>query len=281
MDDPARFPAYLDAIRSKLTQLHERDLDHALFGSNTHGYAFGPCLGEAQICAVEEDVGIRFPESYRHFLQHVGNGGAGPGYGLLALGDSMRDRLRERLAQPFPAVFVAPVPPAAENTVKSNDDDGVGDEPEDLDPLWQDSRSPDVLCEWVRYSGGREPVHSGSSEGAEAEEAQRDAWGHYPGAIEVAHYGCGIAALLVVSGPERGAIWVDDPNGSFGCDLYPIGRGGWVGQGGWVRMAVHPDRRLGFLAWYEDWLIDALVRLDYDATPDDDMTPDDGLVEDI
>jgi hypothetical protein len=37
-----------------------------------------------------------------------------------------------------------------------------------------------------------------------------------------------------------------------------------VGQGGFERMAAHPDKRLDFLAWYDDWLDDAFVRLDYD-----------------
>ncbi len=262
MDDRATIPGYLDVIRPKLAQLRERDAHHSLFGSKTHGYGLGLCWREEQIHTVEADCGIRFPESYRHFLLHVGNGGAGPGYGLLALEESVRDRPRGRLAQPFPKVFVAPVPDAADNALKSSNQ--VGDEPDDRDPLWQDSRRPDTLCDWVRNSRQREPAFSSRAEGAGAQEAHSDEGQHHPGAIELAHYGCGIVALLIVSGPERGAIWVDDPNSSFGCDLYPIGRGGWMGQGGWQRMAAHPEKRLDFLAWYDDWLDDALVTLDND-----------------
>ena len=93
----------------------------------------------------------------------------------------------------------------------------MGDEPDDLDPLWQDSRRPDTLCEWVRNRGEPEPLLLPPRESAAAEEgrgrgAHNDGALRHLGAIEVAHYGCGIVALLVVSGPERGAIWVDDPN---------------------------------------------------------------------
>jgi len=262
MDDRATIPRSLDVIRSKLAHLRERDPHHAVFGSETHGYGHGLCVGEEPIRTVEEESGIHFPEGYRQFLLQVGNGGAGPGYGLLTLEASVRGCPRGRLAQPFPALFVAPVPQATEKSLKGGDE--PGDEPDDLDPLWQDSRRPDTLCQWVRYRREREPVVSSPTDGAVATEAERDDGECHPGAMPVAHYGCGIIALLVVSGPERGAIWVDDPNGSFGCKLYPIGRGGWMGEGGWQRMAAHPEKRLDFLAWYDDWLDDALVALDDD-----------------
>jgi len=110
MDDLAAIPRSLDSIRSKLAQLRERDARHSIFGAETHGYVLAPCLGEEQIRAVEADCRVRFPESYRRFRLQVGNGSAGPGYGLLALEASLRDRARGRLARPFPKLFVAPHP---------------------------------------------------------------------------------------------------------------------------------------------------------------------------
>jgi hypothetical protein len=260
MDDRATIPRSLDVLRSKLAQLRERD-SHHVFSSETHGYGFGQCMGEEQVRAAEEESGIRFPEGYRQFLLQVGNGGVGPGFGLLTLEASVRGCPRGRLAQPFPAVFVAPVRQAPLQSLQGGDE--PGDEPDDLDPLWHDSRTPDTLCQWVRYRREREPVGSSPTDGAVATAAERDDGEWHPGAMPVADYGCDMIALLVVSGPERGAIWVDDLNGSHGCQLYPLGRGGWMGQGGW-RMAAHSEKRLDFLAWYDDWLDDALVQLYYD-----------------
>ena len=259
MDDSAKIPYHLDVIRAKLARLRERDSRHAIFGSETHRYALGRCSTDDQIRAVEEEYGIRFPEGYRHFLLHMGNGGAGPGYGLLTLQASVRDRRGGHLAQPFPAMFVAPPSDADEERGGAEGRDA----PDDLDPLWQDSRRPDARCEWVRDIRERERDALSLSGDAGAEEVGTwDAEGRRSGAVEVAHYGCGIMAVLVVSGPERGTIWIDDPNSSFGCDLYPIGRGGWMGQAGWERIAAHPEKRLDFLSWYDDWLDGALVTLD-------------------
>lgn len=267
MDDPTTIPRDLDVIRAKLARLHEHDQRHAIFGSKHHGDALGTCLGEEQLRALEEDCGIRFPESYRQFLLQVGNGGAGPDYGLLAVEESLRECPPGRLTQPFPAVFVAPVLSTTPKDLDGSDE--LVDEPDDLDPLWQDSRRPDALCQWVRYPSEGWPAASNPAQLEGGIGVQRwDEEGRRPGAMEVAHNGCGITTLLVVTGPERGAIWVDDPNCSFTCNLYPIGRGGWMGQGGWDRMAAHPDKRLDFLAWYDDWLDNALVTLEMDRFED-------------
>jgi hypothetical protein len=268
MDDPTTIPHDLDVIRAKLARLRERDPRHAIFGSKSHGYALGNCLGEEQLRSLEKSIGIRLPESYRQFLLQLGNGGAGPDYGFLALEESLRDCPPGRLTRPFPAVFAAPVSSTTPQDLEGSDE--VADEPEDLDPLSQDSRRPDALCQWVRYSDEGGPAFPSPAHSAGGVGAQRrwDEEGRRPGAIEVAHYGCGITAPLVVTGSERGAMWVDDPNSSFTCDLYPVGRGGWMGQGGWERMAAHPDKRLDFLAWYDDWLDDALVTLDMDRLED-------------
>ncbi|MCX4747486.1 hypothetical protein OG455_18515 [Kitasatospora sp. NBC_01287] len=58
------------------------------------------------------------------------------------------------------------------------------------------------------------------------------------GAIRLSHEGCGYYAWLVVSGPERGSIWLD----YRACDipLKPLSAG--------------DGRRVGFGEWYLDWL---------------------------
>jgi hypothetical protein len=76
----------------------------------------------------------------------------------------------------------------------------------------------------------------------EALDEQHTYFGNYwvQGAMRICHYGCGVYFLLVVSGPERGNIWIDDRAGDNG--IYPCGR--------------------TFSTWYETWLEDSLQKLE-------------------
>jgi hypothetical protein len=68
-----------------------------------------------------------------------------------------------------------------------------------------------------------------------------------PGALPVAHEGCGAFALLIVTGEQRGKMWGVDMGY---CPLYE----GIAGAAG-------PRGHFGFLGWYEDWLARSLRRL--------------------
>jgi HEAT repeat protein len=73
----------INRILSKLEQVREHRL--TCFGSEYHEFQLNPPLSEKEIQIFECQQSIRLPEDYRLFLQHVGNGGAGPYYGLLPL----------------------------------------------------------------------------------------------------------------------------------------------------------------------------------------------------
>jgi hypothetical protein len=66
-----------------------------------HRYRLGAVLSEATLAAFESANGVGLPQDYRRFLSEIGNGGAGPYYGLEPLGTFGRD-----LSRPFP--FVTP-----------------------------------------------------------------------------------------------------------------------------------------------------------------------------
>jgi hypothetical protein len=96
-------------IHARLAAVREADPGFARFGASQHRYRLGPVLPEADVRAFEVRHGVILPAAYRSFLLHVGDGGAGPHYGLLRLEGTDRpdpdpeERLQRRfLATPFP-----------------------------------------------------------------------------------------------------------------------------------------------------------------------------------
>jgi hypothetical protein len=82
-----------------LLRLRMTDEKRRVFGSAHHGYIVRPVLSESKLAAFEHANDIRLPADYRQFLAEIGNGGAGPFYGLEPLGTFGRD-----LYEPFPFV---------------------------------------------------------------------------------------------------------------------------------------------------------------------------------
>ncbi|MGC5019713.1 hypothetical protein [Micromonospora sp. DT47] len=77
------------------------------FGAKEHGYRLRPPLPESSVAAFEAEHGIALPESYRRFILGLGDGGAGPSYGLLSLANAyeeVSDSSAGHLAAPSPFV---------------------------------------------------------------------------------------------------------------------------------------------------------------------------------
>lgn len=97
---------------SRLRTLKRLDLDCACFAARSHGYDLNPPVPEEEVARMEAKHGCRFPDDYRSFITELGNGGAGPAYGVFPLGmqDHMRDvgpwedgySLVGDLSKPFP-----------------------------------------------------------------------------------------------------------------------------------------------------------------------------------
>ena len=175
----------LDRIVGKLDELRRQDEDLIAFGASKHRYQLNPPASEDEVAAFESKYGVRLPEGYRVFITTLGNGGAGPWYGLEPLGNGTYDDLDFRSGAIDPG---RPFPHEAawnldfENLGGSNDDVSDDDAYESLMEEYFDPR-------WVQ------------------------------GLIRIANYGCGVTLNLVVNGSEYGNVWVDDRGSDGG--IYP------------------------------------------------------------
>jgi hypothetical protein len=84
----------------KLGRLRELDRGRTTFGASRHDYAFRPCPTERQIVAREKKLGAPLPPGLRAFYATVGDGGAGPDFGLYSLADLGA----HRAATPYPGI---------------------------------------------------------------------------------------------------------------------------------------------------------------------------------
>ena len=55
-------------------------------GAEGHDFSLNPPLTDVEVGTFEHLYGVRLQSDYRFFLTEVGNGGAGPGYGVFPLG---------------------------------------------------------------------------------------------------------------------------------------------------------------------------------------------------
>lgn len=59
-----------------------------VFGSNWHKFKLNPITSENVVKAFERKYEFEYPDEYRSFILAVGNGGAGPFYGINGIGSS-------------------------------------------------------------------------------------------------------------------------------------------------------------------------------------------------
>jgi hypothetical protein len=76
-----------ESIRKRLELLRSATVKPDVFGWGAHGFKANPPVTESRLHEFESRRGVQLPEDYRGFLLNVGNGGAGPHYGLFALGE--------------------------------------------------------------------------------------------------------------------------------------------------------------------------------------------------
>lgn len=71
-----------EEIEKILDRARTVDKKYELFGTSTHKYKLNPPVSASFVRSIEEKYGFTLPEDYFHFITEVGDGGAGPDYGL-------------------------------------------------------------------------------------------------------------------------------------------------------------------------------------------------------
>ena len=199
----------LHRIAQGIEILARRDRKLVVFGSEKHRHRLGPLLAESEAQAFERGEGVSLPEAYRAFLTRLGNGGAGPSYGLIPLAPLRRARLpavMSRIAVRGDAPGVTsgsgprPVPSRPSETARPFPLDAgwcVADP-----PAWPEDTSP------------------------------------YDGCLELADLGCGTFDLLVVAGPRSGEVWSDTTVIRDTGSLRPTGRDFLTWYEAWLEGAL-------------------------------------------
>lgn len=83
----------LSIIQDQLQELKELDKSYKFFGSGRHQYELHEPLSLNKIDAFEVKFGVKLPKDYVQFLTQIGNGGAGPYYGLERFENSLFSNL--------------------------------------------------------------------------------------------------------------------------------------------------------------------------------------------
>lgn len=210
----------ISILRQKLDELRRIDRSFETFGSGEHRYRLEPPLSEAELGEFEGKHTISLPEPYRTFVSELSNGGPGPYYGLFPLGyfdaaGGPLERWKEgdgfagNLSEPFP------------HSKTWNLSDARFNRPE----YFETDEEEEAWCRALDNEMWRPELVNG--------------------AFPICHQGCAIRNLLVVSGPERGNVWVDDRPNDGG--IYPDDCGSQPGT--------------PFLNWYLNWLDNSIAAL--------------------
>jgi hypothetical protein len=177
-----------------VAELKRSDRGLRVFGANGHGYQFNARLDKTEVAACEQQWGMKLPADYVEFLTQVGNGGAGPFYGVFRLGEW---------------------------------DGSNWGEPWNININGDPSKAFPHRAAWNEVRDRASAPADGESreydEWLEREDQRYWAPEHTNGSIPICTLGCALRFVLIVAGPEAGHVWRDDRADENG--LYPLGTG--------------------------------------------------------
>jgi hypothetical protein len=159
--------AQIARIQEKLVAAKQADPQFNVFGASSHKYQMAPPVTEADIRQFETSYSIVLPDCFREFLLGVGNGGAGPFYGIYPLGSLVNELVED--PRPFlmkPAII----------------------DPDMTDAVWKDLK--------------KQTSESGLSD----EEFNEVCGKLYSGVLPIGSQGCSYLHAIVLNGPCQGQV---------------------------------------------------------------------------
>ncbi|MBR6983076.1 MAG: SMI1/KNR4 family protein [Ruminococcus sp.] len=87
---------FIEEVKFWVSKAKAADPELKVFGASSHKYEFDPPADISEVRAFEQKHGIKLPENYVRVLTELGNGGAGPDYGLYPvekLGNGCTDQI--------------------------------------------------------------------------------------------------------------------------------------------------------------------------------------------
>ena len=178
----------MEDLKLKFEELQLADKNCDVFGSSSHRYKLNTPLSNKDFDAIEVKYGCFFPEEYREFITSIGNGGAGPFYGLFPIEteDDNHDMcswedgtLIGDLAKPFLHNGDWNLP---ESFWENEPDCDKCESEEEEDELWE------AWDEQLNEKYWTENIMTG--------------------AIPICHEGCARRIWLVVTGAMKGTVWI-------------------------------------------------------------------------
>jgi hypothetical protein len=188
---------HYESVRNAIEAVKQRDSAFELFGAPLHRYQLNPRLSELEVTEFETRHGIRLPEAYRDFVLNVGDGGAGPYYGVFRLG-KMDDVYGES---------------------EWKEGEFVGS----LRACWPHRQAWNLPYEALTIPFGLSP----DAEDIARDEIDKKYWDAalVAGALPICHHGCALRDWLVITGPEAGQVWHDERVDQGGLRPYEIADG--------------------------------------------------------
>ena len=220
-------------IVAGLQFLRDADPNHSVFGANRHRYLFRPRLDEGKAVEFERRYSVRLPEDFRRFFIELGNGGAGPFYGILGLDELIETQADywNDLSKPFTHRSQWAGPPDLLQAIN--------------DPDLLSANNGANTADWEAVDRRGELIDEYWSI------TSRD------GTINICEYGCNLRFILILKGPEFGRIWFDSTPDFTGyspvgidpeCPIGPSSKWCITGED------VPTENRIRFAHWYHCWL---------------------------
>lgn len=171
-------------IKEKLKRLKKIDKSFDAFGASIHKYELNTVLKEEKLFDFESEYKITLPKEFRAFLKYVGNGGAGPFYGLERIENAIWSDLdrkgKSKLVNPS-----LPFPHTEPQMINFELYEFAGEFDENkFEEEWYNPK-------------------------------------HTQGILRLSNYGCGVFIDLVVNGEEYGNMWTSDVVNDAG--IFPSG----------------------------------------------------------